>query len=149
MILKRITVEQAKELLDDELMGRISEKGTGESNPDYTYLGIYVEGVPIGFWVVHYTSNSTVQIHINIKKEHRAHGVDAGWYFLEYIFTKHPKIMRVECEVPHCYQDVIKFIQKFKFKSEGVKRQAVYRDGALQDVQMLSLLRSEYNELCC
>ena len=145
MRLKRITVEQATDLLDDELMGRISEKGMGSLNSDHTYLGIYIDSVPIGFWVVHYTSSSTLHIHINIKSQYRARAMDTGWFFLEYIHMKYPEIMRLECEVPHCYQDVIKFIQKFKFKTEGVKRQAIYRGGVLQDVQMLSLLRSEYN----
>ena len=145
MKLEKITLEQAADLLDDELMGRISEDGEGDLSGGHTYLGIYVGSVLIGFWAIHYTSSSTLHIHINIRGQYRAHSMDAGWFFLEYIHTEYPEIMRIECEVPHCYQDVIKFIQKFKFKSEGVKRRAVYRDGELQDVQMLSLLRSEYN----
>ena len=145
MKLGRITREQAVGLLDDELMGRISERGSGEFDPAHTFLGILVNGAPIGFWVVHKTSSSTLHIHIQIQYRHRAHAMDAGWLFAEYIFGGYPEIMRLECEVPHCYPDVIKYILKFNFKSEGVKRKAIYRDGELQDVQMLSLLRSEYN----
>jgi RimJ/RimL family protein N-acetyltransferase len=143
--LERITVGQATELLDDELMGRISEKGEGVLDSSHTYLGIFIDGQPIGFWVAHYTSSSTLHIHININSQYRDYAMGAGRFFLEYIHAEYPRIERIECEVPLCYPDVVKFIQKFNFKSEGVKRQSVYRDGALQDVQMLSLLRSEYN----
>jgi RimJ/RimL family protein N-acetyltransferase len=143
--LKLITCKEATSLLDSELMGRVSENGDGGLCPDYTYLGIYADEKIIGFWAIHYTSSTTLHIHINIVEDFRCYASAAGWFFLGYIYEEYPEIMRIECEVPLCYQDVIKFILKFNFKAEGVKRKAVYRNGVLQDVQMLSLLRSEYN----
>ena len=49
-----ITHKEASAIINNELMGRISE-GSGCLNPEYQYLGIDTDEGLIGFWVVHYT----------------------------------------------------------------------------------------------
>lgn len=145
MELIAITHREAGAIIDNELMGRISELD-GSLNPEHQYLGISTDDGLIGFWAAHYTSGTTLHIHINIIERFRNdYALDSGWFFLEHIFNTIPELVRVECEIPSCYIDVIKFTQKFGFKIEGIKRNAITRNEQLQDVQMLGLLRSEYN----
>jgi len=145
MELISITHKEASAIMDNELVNRISE-GDGSLDPEYQYLGIDTDEGLIGFWVVHYTSLTTLCIHINIIDRFRdEYALESGWFFLDHVFGSIPDLIRVECEIPSCYIDVLKFTQKFGFKVEGIKRNAVTRDKKLQDVQILGLLRSEYN----
>lgn len=145
MDLISITHKEASALIDSELFDRISE-GSGSLNPDYQYLAISTDDGIIGFWVIHYTGSRTLSIHINILERFRnEYALQSGWFFLNHVFSTIPGVERVECEIPNCYQDVIKFTQKFGFKIEGVKRKAITRNEILQDVHILGLLRSEYH----
>ena len=140
-----ITHKEASAIINNELMGRISE-GSGCLNPEYQYLGIDTDEGLIGFWVIHYTSHSTLNIHINILDRFRDdYALEAGWFFLSHVFSSIPELERVECEIPSCYKDVLKFTKKFGFEVEGIKRNATTRNDKLQDVQILGLLRSEYD----
>lgn len=141
-----ITKEQAFDYCDDELWDRISEYGVPkepDSLIDAEYLGIYIDNEMNGFWVLSHLNSSTLDIHINLKKEHRANSKEIGAEFLEMVFSN-KNINKVQAEVPDCYQDVIHFIKGFGFSEEGLFKEHINKNNQFTDCVILGLTRGDY-----
>lgn len=56
------------------------------------------------------------------------------------------KLHRVSSEIPSYQSGTIRFVQRLGFKSEGLRREGILRNGAWGDLEMFGLLRSELEE---
>lgn len=155
MNLITITQDKVMEILkDEELFNRIAEDGIRYSEyyppSDHTYLGIVKDDLVIGFWWLHIDNGSTINIHCNIIKEHRKHGIEAGWLFLDYVYNEFPEdIQKLNCKIPATYPDVYNFTKKFGFKDEGLDRKSIMKNGALVDRHILGITREELKNGRC
>jgi len=151
MELVRISPAQAKEILKDrELWERISEDGLSYKEykvPDYNvYLGIQVDDKLIGLWWLEFECSSSINIHINILKEHRKHAFDAGNLFLSHFKDNFSEqFQKLNCKIPVIYKDVYNFTKKFGFQDEGLDRLSIVKNGELIDRYILGITRGEIN----
>lgn len=149
MKLTAINNWQVRDILEDpELFGRIAEDGvqwrTYLPPSSDSYLGVYVNEELIGFWWLIQENSTTLDVHCNILKEHRYHGVEAARRFLKLVRDTFPtQIQKLICKIPVNYPEVYHFTKKFGFQDEGLDRQSIRKNGELVDRYMLGLLREE------
>ena len=149
MELIEISPEEAYEILaDEELFDRVKEDGviyeTFKMPTDSLYFGIFTKTGLIGFWWLTRINATVIDIHCNIIKDHRKHGLEAGKQILRLIKTAFPTdIQKINCLIPVTYPDVYNFTKKFGFQDEGLDRKSISKGGELVDRHMLGLLREE------
>jgi len=76
----------------------------------------------------------------------KGYGTDATRTILRYAFGE-ANLHRVELEVFSFNQRGIRVYEKCGFKLEGVRRQALYREGAWHDEHVMAILRQEWEAL--
>ncbi len=154
MRLVEIDQDQVMEFLSDpELFKRIAEDGIQYSDyyppEDHIYLGIIEDEKLIGFWWLHPENSTTMEIHCNILKEYRQHGVEAGWLFLGHVYKDFPEsVQKLNCKIPVIYKDVYNFTRKFGFTDEGIDRKSIVKGGELVDQYILGITREEIKHGC-
>ena len=142
--LEPITIDKANEIIDDEMLSRISQDGDQKELPrKYTYIGCNLDGKLIGFFALREESKSTIDLHINIKKIYRGYARIFSRLLLDNLFRS-SNVNRVETEIPDLYKDVLKFAHSMGFKKEGVKREAFLKNNNWHDKIIVGLTRSDY-----
>ena len=106
-------IEIGKILFDDEIFSRIAEDDVEEFEIDAQsdcYLIIRHDDVTIGVWCVYPANRTTLNIHCNILKLYRKHGVEAGWKVLRWFKEESPEMyQKLNCEIPMIFPDVYHF----------------------------------------
>ena len=154
--LKRVTTDEEFEsansvLVNDELFDRIAEDGHEPSDhkpyEKDCYLLIKNDEVVIGVWFLEPENSTTLNIHCNILKEHRAHGKEAGKLILKWFVEDAPEqYQKLNAEIPFTYPEVYHYTKKYGFKNEGVNRLSVMKKGELVDQWRLGITRTEIKE---
>ena len=135
--------------LTPELWGRIAEDGAMKEgfslNPDWTYLLMTLDGVPVGFWSVHAVNNATLMIHCSVLKEYRKnHYTEFGRLIYEWFIDKViPKYQKLAAEVPVIFDSVCKYCEFFGMKQEGYSPNSEWRGGNLVDRKIYGISRDE------
>lgn len=146
--LKVITREDAFNYCDDELFDRISEKDV-DLSPDIfctgECVGIFNDAELIGFWFVVQINQSTFEIHINMKKEHRKYNKNTGKDFCSFMFN-FPQVNKLVAYIPVIYPEVIKYTKNHGFEQEGYLNEHFPKDSGFIDCLMLGLTRTKYVE---
>jgi RimJ/RimL family protein N-acetyltransferase len=75
----------------------------------------------------------------------RGYGTDATITLLRYAFEQ-LGLNRVELEVYAFNPRAIRAYEKAGFRRDGVRRQALYRNGAFHDIHMMGILREEWQD---
>jgi RimJ/RimL family protein N-acetyltransferase len=137
-------------LTDADIFERIAEEGHSAEDFDVPFDGkqcymiIEVEGKNIGVWCIYPVNRTTLNIHCNILKEYRNHGMAAGKLILDWFANESPEqYKKLNAEIPVIYPDVYYFTKKFGFEDEGINRQSIVKNGELVDQYRLGLTRSE------
>lgn len=144
-----ITKEQAFKYCDAELFGRMSGgkcEHLIENYPDCDYIGIFKGEDLIGYWTIFPLTDTTVDIHIHMRQEHRKHNKDVGRDFLDFIFS-HKWINKVSAEIASIYPEVIKYTENNGLKIEGLLKEHKTKHGQLVDCYLLGLTRGDYERL--
>ncbi len=75
--------------------------------------------------------------------QNQGYGTDATRTLLRYAFEQ-LGLNRVELEVYDFNPRAIRTYEKAGFRRDGVRRQALYRDGGFHDIYLMSILREEW-----
>ncbi len=150
-----ITLERAKTvhqveiiLKDDEIFNRIAEDGHDVESykipfdGNQCYMLILLDEKPIGVWCLYPVNTSTLNIHCNILKEFREHGMEAGRLIVKW-FAENTQYYKLNAQIPMIYPDVYHFTKKFGFTDEGIDRASICKDGQFIDQWRLGLTRDE------
>jgi len=143
-----ITRKEALDYCDEELLERISEKDVEVAIDLFSSgecVGIFLDDELIGFWFVVQLNNSTFEIHINMKKEHRKYNKNTGKEFCEFMFN-FPQVNKLVAYIPVIYPEVIKYTQNHGFEQEGYLKEHFPKDSGYIDCLMLGLTRTDYVE---
>lgn len=145
MKLIRIAPEAAKEITDSELFDRISGDDLAFTDwnpaPSWFYLGVFDPDL-IGYFMLHGDNDTTVNIHINMVKEHRKKGKQAAEKFLEEFKDKWPdNFQKLTCKIPVIYPEVYHFTKNVGFEDEGLCKKSIMKNGELVDRHILGLER--------
>lgn len=79
------------------------------------------------------------------KFQNKGYGTDAARTLLRYAFEQ-LGLNRVELEVYDFNPRAMRAYEKAGFRRDGVRRQALYRDGRFHDIYLMSILREEWDE---
>ncbi len=73
----------------------------------------------------------------------KGYGTDATVTMLRFAFDE-LNLHRVELEVYECNPRAMRCYEKAGFRHEGIRRQALFRDGRYQDTHRMAVLRDEF-----
>jgi RimJ/RimL family protein N-acetyltransferase len=76
----------------------------------------------------------------------KGYGTDAARTLVRFAFEQ-LGMNRVELEVYAFNPRAIRTYEKAGFKRDGIRRQALYRDGTFHDIYLMSILRQDWNAL--
>lgn len=89
--------------------------------------------------------NFTANFHIMISENYRGSG---GGRFATFEILKHAfldlNLRRIELAVLESNNRAMRLYEKAGFKKEGVKRQAVYKNGSYVDLVLMAILKDEF-----
>lgn len=135
---------------DPEMYGRSVDDHT---NPDsismalgnIRWLECNRDGERVGLSAVKVASNSVLNLHIHIPKQHRGIGtLEIGRAILLWVVNSaSPKYQKINTKVPVIYKDVIRFAHKLGFVNEGIDRLSIMKNGKLTDRQNLGITFNE------
>lgn len=139
---------------DPEAWDRVSEDGNKKEdfiiteNPYFWWVGCYAKGKGmVGLFWLHHINNTTIQIHINVKKEHREkYAYECGESILKFFQKELKGYDKIIAEIPVIYPDVYYYAKKFGFVDEGVNRASYKKNNKIIDQYRLGITRSEVNK---
>jgi len=142
-----ITPDQASEIIDAELLDRISDDYTNADNirlhRDHLYVGVFGDEL-IGFIRLHPENKTTMTIHINIPERHRDKAKQMPkLFFSEMKKNAAPEIQKFICKIPVIYQDVYNFAKFAGFEDEGLDKKSIMKGGQLIDRYIMGLQRKD------
>lgn len=145
--LDKITIHQAEELASDpELLDRISDTECERAvfRPSDQFLGVYVYGELVGFFLFRQENTSAIEIHINILESGRKHAFKATKMFLKQFKEFSPKeIIKINAKIPVIFEDVYWFAKKCGMQDEGLDRKSYKKHGKIYDRYILGITREE------
>lgn len=113
------------------------------------YIVAEINARPVGFSCMTIKGNtqpiSTLTFSVIVDKESQRQGVGRALVntVIDHAFRWHG-VNRIELEVFTGNYAAKSLYNSLQFKLEGIRKQAVYRDGCWVDVEMMALLREEY-----
>lgn len=109
------------------------------------FLVIAVKNEIIGLYIFHPVNSATVEIHANILPEYRKEFADQSLAVaLEWLEKELPEAyVKIVANIPDVFPNVYHFALKHGFVEEGRLTQAYRKDGALCDIHILGMQRSE------
>ena len=147
-------IEDVEACLDRELFDRIAEDGHAFTEhganlpyiPGEMYFLIMSDRKPIGFWLLYPANSTTLNIHCNIRQEHRQHGKQAAKLIGEWFVYQCPEnYQKLNAEIPTIYPDVYHFTKSW-MKDEGINRLSILKQGKLVDQWRLGVTRAELSK---
>lgn len=127
--------------------GQIKDNYWPDVQPEL-WLNVSKDDAVLGVYRLHAITDSCLQVHIQIKKEHRgetAREVQAAvnrWW-LENLPANYQKLI---AEVPVLYPNVREFILANGWTIEGINRLSIKKKGRLVDMWRFGITRSELAE---
>jgi len=104
------------------------------------------KGEVLGFFLVCWLGVVTVQLHINILKEHRRRAMECARVMHHFLLSE-TDIEKAIAEVPVIFPEVCKFVECNKWKKEGVNRASLLKNGVMVDQNYYGITRAELAEL--
>tara|TARA_R110002049_G_scaffold210441_4_gene381305 strand:- start:14 stop:478 length:465 start_codon:yes stop_codon:yes gene_type:complete len=152
-MIRRISANQVKDLLsDEELFNRVSDDSMTYEKfkplESGIYLGMFHNGVLIGFWWLIPDNAITIDVHCNMLKEHRHLSAKMVDEFYRYAIDKLKATNKLICKIPVTFTDVYEFTKKHGFTDEGLDRQSVKKSGKILDRHILGITMQEIKNGC-
>jgi len=121
---------------------------TWQEDPAVVLFGVKKENdEPIGYVMLRNVDllNRSAELHTSIFIEQdKGFGVEAIKEILRYGFNS----LGLNSILTYAFDSkVIEMLEKSPFVKEGIRRQAVYKDGAFIDIALYSILKSEWDKL--
>lgn len=119
-------------------------------NPDY-YIIMYNNNRIGYFRLSNYSIvNKNIYIGADLHKEWRGKGLayEAYCKFIPFIFKTYD-LNKITLEVLSNNSVAKNLYKKLGFKSEGIKRQEIYKNGIYIDSEIMSMLKEEFNKNSC
>lgn len=114
------------------------------------WLSVLSNDKPIGLILLQTDSSCSVIIHPYLSIKNRGHGIAMMMKFYEYFCDNFPgNFNKINCLIPTCFPNVIKFAKKVGFMQEGCSRESYYMDNKYHDRIMLGITRKEANNERC
>ena len=102
-------------------------------NPYEYFLIPVVDGKQIGFFLFTPENRITYDVHTHILKEWRGKtALNSAREAMKWIF-KNTNYLKLVCNVPKCFPNVIKFVETVGFHGEGISRKSYMKDNKLID----------------
>ena len=133
---------------DPEIFARISEDGhdidSYNISMDNCYLLVCLDERAIGVWCLHPANSSTLMIHLNMLKEFRNYGKEAGALIVQWFVETCPQqYQKMNAEIPMTYPEVYHFTKNQGMVDEGINRKSIMKAGELVDQWLLGITRKE------
>lgn len=119
-------------------------------NPDY-YIIMYNNNRIGYFRLSNYSIvNKNIYLGADLHKEWRGKGLayEAYCKFIPFIFKTYD-LNKIKLEVLSNNSVAKNLYKKLGFKSEGIKRQEIYKNGIYIDSEIMSMLKEEFNKNSC
>jgi len=119
-------------------------------NPDY-YIIMYNNNRIGYFRLSNYSIvNKNIYLGADLHKEWRGKGLayEAYCKFIPFIFKTYD-LNKITLEVLSNNSVAKNLYKKLGFKSEGIKRQEIYKNGIYIDSEIMSMLKEEFNKNSC
>lgn len=113
--------------------------------PTIGYLGAWDESRFCGFFMIREVSKLDIEIHACLLPEAVALSRVLGVEVLHLLFNASP-IRRVSAPIISDLVSAQNYVRKLGFKQEGVLRDACSRNGALLDVVLFGMTRTDFGE---
>lgn len=139
------TIEQLQQVYQNEyvlsVFGELHTREPIESEI-VKYHSCYIDGNFVGCFLEIMRSPIESEVHSLLFKSAAKHCRKLALIFINQLFDSKP-IARICTQVMYIHRSVINFCLKIGFKIEGFKENADLKDGKLQSLVMMRILRNE------
>jgi hypothetical protein len=109
--------------------------------PNFLWLVVKRDSVPIGMAVMIDRTNCSIDLHIGILCAYKKLGRLFAKCVVNWIWDNLQDMCHISTDVPTCYPQVKNFVVKCGFEVEGLQKQCIKIDGELHDRWLLGLRR--------
>jgi hypothetical protein len=112
------------------------------SHPNATYLSAKVNDEIVGAFLAIKTSPLEIEWHSLLTKKALKYSRELGELFIEWAFSIH-LVSRITANIIEGFDTVMNYAKKLGMKLEGIKRDAVFKNGKLLDLYIYGITKKD------